>query len=78
MGKKKSKSRSPQKHLTPQEIIFREKHKKFLRAIEEYWLEQTKLYDIFNKTALSFESVVTGEEFFPRDLSNLIWLLLME
>lgn len=74
MSKRKHK-KSQKKHLTPAEIIIQQKGKKLVRAIKEYWEEQDKLYETFNRTASSLGDLVNGEEIFPKDLSSLIWLL---
>ena len=74
MSKRKNK-KSQKRHLTSVEIIIQQKGKKVVQAIKEYWKEQDKLYETFNRTASSLGTVVNGEEIFPKDLSSLIWLL---
>ncbi|MEO0020169.1 MAG: hypothetical protein ABIK47_05985, partial [candidate division WOR-3 bacterium] len=74
MGKRKNK-KFQKSGLTPVEIIIRQKREKFVQAIKEYWKEQDKLYEAFNRTALSLGTAGSDKGIFPKDLSGVIWLL---
>jgi hypothetical protein len=72
MVKKRAKKKVPRSSLDI--LIFKNKAREFIKAIKEYWSQQDKLQQQFNKLSYSF-GITNAKEIFPSDLSSIILLL---